>query len=101
MDYISTHEVDPWNHLLGSPPSEMVIQTFQPLSLNDVTSPLDAKSFESYLRKWQSMRSDTNAVMNEIDQLVGIFDIANRKKKGDIVCVDLNGLEDEIRQVER
>jgi len=99
IDYLSSHEFVPWNNLLGSPPSKHVTLSTKPIPIDEDVPPpvLDVSSFERYLRRWKSMRSDPTAVMREIDELVRTFDVTQRKRKSEIVCVNVNGLNSEIR----
>ena len=127
LDHLNSHEIDPANALLGTPPSRYLINNTHPLMMTD-NPYLDPKSdafrfgsdrfssqilsedcdgnslqssgvFEKFVRRWYGMRDTPEFIVREIERIVITLDRRYRHRCGELVCVRTDGIPPAMRQV--
>ncbi len=104
IDYLTDHQEDPGNTLLGSPLSPSVVASLKPLIQDDESSrqPHDSDNdnldaLETIIRRWHALRSDPELVMSDIEDFVAKMNKRVILRRGEIVAVDVKGMNDESR----
>jgi hypothetical protein len=93
LDYLSTHIIDPWNHLLGSPISLKVRESLQPFVVPDEPIPYTLASLEFCMLKWQGiLLSNLLEVKKEMDEVLFSLAAVHKKRRGDVVCIAIEGI---------